>query len=233
MGKPDLFDRAAIGHVRGNYLAEVIAVNDPDNLSRVRIRFLSYDDVGDQDGPMWARVSVPFAGNQSGAFFIPNVGDEVLVSFVNNDPRMPVVIGSFWNGRDSVSETLGGSGDRVDRWGFTGNAGTRIAIEEETDSTAKISFTTPNGVSGLLTDDEMGKIEFSANGTTVTIDNNGVTVDTPMNVTVTAGAMVEITAAMVTVNAAVSRFNGVVQADTVITNSVISASYTPGAGNIW
>jgi hypothetical protein len=44
---------------------------------------------------------------------------------------------------------------------------------------------------------------------------------------------VEVTASMVTVNAAMSRFSGVVQADTVITNSVASASYTPGAGNIW
>jgi len=38
---------------------------------------------------------------------------------------------------------------------------------------------------------------------------------------------------MVTVDAGMSRFSGVVQADTVICNSIISASYTPGAGNIW
>ena len=38
---------------------------------------------------------------------------------------------------------------------------------------------------------------------------------------------------MVTVDAGMSKFSGVVQADTVICNSVISASYTPGAGNIW
>ena len=66
----------------------------------------------------------------------------------------------------------------------------------------------------------------------MTYDNQGVTVNTSMNVTVQA-TQVEITAAMLTVNAGMSRFNGVVQADTVITNSVISASYTPGAGNIW
>jgi hypothetical protein len=38
---------------------------------------------------------------------------------------------------------------------------------------------------------------------------------------------------MVTVDAGMSKFSGVVQADTVICNSIISASYTPGAGNIW
>jgi len=47
------------------------------------------------------------------------------------------------------------------------------------------------------------------------------------------GSLVEISAGMVTVNAGMSRFSGVVQADTVISNSVVSASYTPGAGNIW
>ena len=43
----------------------------------------------------------------------------------------------------------------------------------------------------------------------------------------------ELSAATVTVNAGMSTFSGVVKADTAITNSVVSASYTPGAGNIW
>jgi hypothetical protein len=43
----------------------------------------------------------------------------------------------------------------------------------------------------------------------------------------------EVSAGMVTVNAGMSKFSGVVQCDTLITNAVISTSYTPGAGNIW
>ena len=46
-------------------------------------------------------------------------------------------------------------------------------------------------------------------------------------------SQVKISAGMVTVNAGMSTFSGVVKADTVITNAVISTSYTPGAGNIW
>jgi hypothetical protein len=53
-----------------------------------------------------------------------------------------------------------------------------------------------------------------------------------MNLTVQA-TQVSVSAAMVTVDAGISKFSGVVQADTVICNSIISASYTPGAGNIW
>lgn len=216
----------------GSYLARVVAVNDPENIGRVKIRLISFDSGDGQDAEIWARVAVPFAGNNRGAFFIPDTDDEVLVSFVNGDPRQPIVIGGLWSGSAEVPETLGGGGDSVDRWTITGKAGTRIAIVEEQPGDATISFTTPGGVSGELTDAGGGRIEFRIGGTTVTYDNQGVTVNTGMNVTVQA-TQVEISAAMVTVNAAMSRFNGVVQTDTLISNSVISASYTPGAGNIW
>jgi hypothetical protein len=143
-----------------------------------------------------------------------------------------VVLGSLWNGNDPAPETLGGSGNAVDRWTLVGKAGTRIAIEEETPSTATIKFTTPGGTSGELTDAGGGKIEFQTAGTTVTINPRGVTVNTPLEVKVQA-TMVTISAAQVKVDAPISMFSGVVQAQTVITNSVVSASYTPGAGNIW
>ena len=61
---------------------------------------------------------------------------------------------------------------------------------------------------------------------------SGITFNTSGRFSLTAST-VEISAGMVTVNAGMSKFSGVVQSDTVISNSVISASYTPGAGNIW
>ena len=111
-------------------LAEVTDVNDPEGLNRVQVKLLNYDGCDNQNGTLWARVATPFAGNNRGAFMLPDVGDEVIVTFVNGDSRYPVVIGSLWNGRDAAPETLGGSGDSVDRWTIVGKAGTRIAIEE-------------------------------------------------------------------------------------------------------
>ena len=213
-------------------LAKVTSVNDPQNLNRIRIELLSHSGSPGQDGVLWARVAVPFAGAGKGAFFLPDVGDEVVVSFVNGDSRYPIILGSLWNGSDSAPETLGGSGESVDRWTIKGKEGTRIAIVEETPGNAVISFKTPGGTEGELTDAGGGKVEFKAAGTTVTIDTQGVTVNSTLNVRVQA-SLVNISASMVTVDAGMSRFSGVVQADSVITNSVISASYTPGAGNIW
>lgn len=213
-------------------LAEVVAVDDPDALDRVQIKLLSYDGIGAQDGPIWARVATPVAGPSYGAFLLPGVGDEVLVSFVNGDPRFPVVVGSLWNGGARAPETLGGDGKRVDRWALVGKAGTRIAIVEEQSGSPTITLETPGGVKATLTDQAGGKIELQAAGSTVTMDTAGVTVDASGSVTVRAST-VQVTASTVTVDAAVSRFNGMVSCDTLQATTVIGATYTPGAGNVW
>src|SRR5262249_11497241 len=128
--------------LHASYLAKVVSVQDPDKRNRVQVRLLSFDGVGEQNGPVWARVAVPFAGSKRGAFMIPDVGDEVLVNFINGDSRFPVIVGGLWNGADSAPETLGGAGDAVDRWTIVGKKGTRIAIEEEASGQPTIKLTT-------------------------------------------------------------------------------------------
>lgn len=213
---------------QGLFLAEVTSVQDPDNRSRVEVRVHAFDGVDGQDAPIWARVATAFAGADYGAFFIPNVGDEVLVGFVQGDGRQPVIVGSLWNGAAPAPETL--PGDEVQRWTLVGRAGTRIAIVEEDTPTIRLS--TPGGVVAEITDGGGGRMQIDAGGARVVIDPSGVTITTPAKVTVNAST-IEMTAGMVTVNAGLSKFSGVVQCDTLISNAVIAASYTPGAGNIW
>ncbi len=211
-------------------LAEVTAVNDPDGLNRVEVRLHNLNGPEGQEGTLWARVATPFAGRDRGAFFIPDVGDEVLVTFINGDPRYPVVTGSLWNGRDSAPETLGGSGDAVDRWSFVGKAGTRIAIVEEDQPT--IHLETPGGAVAKITDQGGGKMTIEAGGSTIKIDSSGVTVETAAKVSLT-GATLEVSAGMVKVDAGFSSFSGVLQCDTLLATTVVASTYTPGAGNVW
>jgi len=218
----------------GAYSATVVNVNDPASLNRVQVRVYNVDGVTGQDGAVWARVAVPFAGSNRGAFFIPDVGDEVLVIYLSGDPRFPVVIGSMWNGHDKAPDSIGGSGDSVDRWTITGKAGTKIAIIE--DSTGPtIHFTTPGGLSGKMTDSGGGSIEFTDSiQNSVKLDSGGVTVNAPTaQVQVTAASGVTITAPSVTVNAAMATFSGIVQCQVMQATTVIGTTYTPGAGNVW
>src|SRR5262249_32648464 len=80
------------------YLARVVSLDDPQSLSRVQVRLIAFDDCTNQDAPLWARVVCPFAGQNRGAFLMPDVDDEVLVVFQNGDPSYPLVIGGLWNG---------------------------------------------------------------------------------------------------------------------------------------
>jgi uncharacterized protein involved in type VI secretion and phage assembly len=175
------------------FLGTVKSVKDPENRNRVQVRIFNTDGVADQDAPVWARVAVPFAGGNRGAFFMPTVGDEVVLVFLSGDPRFPIVIGGLWNGADTAPETLGGSGEAVDRWTITGTAGTRIAIVEESASSATIKFSTPGGLTGTMTDEGGGSIEFTnSSQTSIKIDTSGVTINAPTGkVQITAASEVE------------------------------------------
>jgi uncharacterized protein involved in type VI secretion and phage assembly len=224
--------RPHLGVMHGTYLARVVSVTDPDDLARVQIRLLSTPEaVGDEDAAVWARVAAPFAGNKRGAFFLPDVGDEVAVVFVNGDPRQPLVVGGLWSGSAPPPEALGGS--RVDRWSIVSRAGSRIAIVEETEGQATVSMETPAGGGSItITQKSGGSIVIEAGGSSVTLDGKGITLDTPNKVTVTASS-VEVNAPQVTVNAAMSTFSGLVKCDILQTNTCIATTYTPGAGNVW
>lgn len=70
-------------------------------------------------------------------------------------------------------------------------------------------------------------------GQVITISSSGhITIQTAQNLNLVASTL-EISAANVKVQAGLSGFHGVLKADTMITNTVVSSSYTPGAGNIW
>jgi hypothetical protein len=70
-----------------------------------------------------------------------------------------------------------------------------------------------------------------ANGNTIRLDPAGITIKAAAKVVVSS-SQVEINASTVTVSAAAAKFSGVIQADTLIANSVVASSYSPGAGNL-
>ena len=84
-----------------------------------------------------------------------------------------------------------------------------------------------------MLEDGPGSIQIrDSHGNALLLEASGVTVQSPATVTVQAST-VHVSASRVTVDAALATFSGTLKADAVITNSVVSASYTPGAGNIW
>jgi uncharacterized protein involved in type VI secretion and phage assembly len=213
----------------GVHLALVTDLNDPSGASRVKVKLTAIADAAQQDGELWARVCTLFAGNNRGAFWMPDVGDEVLVAFVMGDARQPIVLGGLWNGSSTAPERLDANNNlKVVR----SRNGNRIVLDD-TSGQERVVIETPGGNRITLADaaGDLVRFEDSA-GNSATFGAGGVKITAPAEVKIEA-ATVKVTAGMVTVESGMSRFTGVVQCDTLITNAVVSASYTPGAGNIW
>jgi uncharacterized protein involved in type VI secretion and phage assembly len=85
------------GTAKGVAVAVVRENRDDSGLGRVKV---SYPWYSEQRESYWARVATAMAGKQRGTYFIPEVGDEVLVAFDRGDLRFPYVIGCLWNGSD-------------------------------------------------------------------------------------------------------------------------------------
>jgi uncharacterized protein involved in type VI secretion and phage assembly len=214
----------------GIYPALVSDIKDPDGTGRVKITLPWSPDTGSDKYETWARLATFMGGNNRGSWFVPDVNDEVLVSFEAGDPRRPYVLGGLWNGNDSPPESMDGAGQNNKKVLRSRN-GVKITLDDTQGREAFI-VETPAGQKITLQDGP-GSVEIEdSNGNSIKLDTSGITVTASAKVTVNA-SMVQVSASMVTVDAGMSKFSGVVQADTVICNSIISASYTPGAGNIW
>jgi len=94
-------DNRIYGVVNG----KVTAVGKNENAGAVKLSFPWLMDETNNESN-WARVAVPFAGHNRGAWFIPQVDDEVLVAFLHGDINKPVVIGCLWNGKDRPPENV-------------------------------------------------------------------------------------------------------------------------------
>jgi uncharacterized protein involved in type VI secretion and phage assembly len=214
----------------GAYPALVTDIVDPDQQGRVKVKLPWSPDAGNGSYEVWSRLATMMAGNNRGTWFIPDKNDEVLVTFEGGNPRRPYVVGALWNGQDKPPEQMDGSGNNYLKT-ILSREGVRITLDDTTGAT-KLRLETPNGQSIVLSDADNSILAQDSNGNSIKMDASGINVIATAQVKIQAST-VEVDASMVTVNSAMSQFSGVVQCSTLMANTVISAVYTPGAGNIW
>ena len=96
----------------------------------------------------------------------------------------------------------------------------------------RVDIETANGQKITIQGDEQGVTIQDQAGGSVQLQAGSIQIRASAQVSIECSS-VKISAAMITVDSAMTKFSGTVQADTVITNSVVASSYTPGAGNVW
>lgn len=179
--------------VHGVVVGIVQDIQDPEGLGRVKVDFpwLGGDEEAtagqeDQDRAhsYWARVASFMAGGGRGAFFIPEVGDEVLVAFEYGDPSRPFVIGALWNADDQPPESMDGEGQNNIR-AIVSRSGHRIVLNDSDDAPS-ITIVDKTGENSIFIDSANNALEIKvAQDMTITVGGN---------LTITAGGDLEIEA---------------------------------------
>jgi uncharacterized protein involved in type VI secretion and phage assembly len=163
----------------------VTNVNDPEKLGRVKVKFVLRETEQESD---WIRVASFAAGPQRGAYFLPEVNDEVLLAFHHGNVEEPIIIGSLWNPNDKPPEDNPYNNGKVNIRKIKSRGGHEIIFNDEQNK-EKLEIHTPKGKKILL-DDEKNKIELTDDNAknTLTIDTqaNSITLQANSKVTIKA-----------------------------------------------
>jgi type VI secretion system secreted protein VgrG len=97
--------------IRGSQTAIVVGKSGEeiwtDQYGRVKVKFhWDQSTAQDETCSCWIRVAQGWAGQQWGSFFIPRIGQEVIVSFLDGDPDRPIITGCVYNGQQTTPYTL-------------------------------------------------------------------------------------------------------------------------------
>lgn len=218
------------GRWYGVYAGIVSDNNDPEGFGRVKVTLPWAPDTGGDKYDAWARLATFMAGDNRGSWFIPDVEDEVLVAFEGGDPRRPYVVGALWNGKDKPPEKMDGGGKNFKKVLRSRN-GVKITLDDK-DGQEQFIAETPGGQKITLKDGP-GVIELAdSNGNSIKMEASGITITTSASMTINASTMT-VNASSVTVTGSTTLSSTLTVGASITTPSITSASYTPGAGNMW
>ena len=152
---------------------------DPEGEDRILVKLPSADF--NNDG-IWARVATLDAGNQRGSFFRPDIGDEVIVGFLQNDPREAVVLGML---HSSTRPAPLQAKDENKEKGFFFASKMKILFNEEDKS---MSFETPAGNKFNISEKEKGITLQDQNGNKIILNADGIALESTKKMILKAAA---------------------------------------------
>jgi uncharacterized protein involved in type VI secretion and phage assembly len=157
--------------VYGVVVGIVRDIKDPEGLGRVKVDFpwlaedsdaVAISSGEDRAHSYWARIATLMAGNGRGTYFIPEVGDEVLVAFEHGDLSRPFVLGMLWNADDAPPEEMDGEGKNHVR-SITSRSGHRIVLDDSDDKPS-ILVVDKTGDNSIFIDSANNAMAFKVKG---------------------------------------------------------------------
>jgi len=164
--------------VSGLQIGIVTSNEDPDREHRVRVKLPL---LGLASDGLWARVASLDAGDDRGFFFRPEIGDEVTVGFLADDPRHPVILGMLHS--SAMVAPLEGRDDNHEKMLKT-RSGMTVHFD---DDKIVMTLSTPAGNSIVLNEDEQSLTLADQNGNKMVMDSDGIHFESAKAVEMKAG----------------------------------------------
>lgn len=168
-----------IGGIKGLQIGKVVQLqDDPEGQHRILVRVPVIDD---KAKGTWMRVASLDAGSDRGAFFRPELDDEVIVGFINEDPRDAVVLGML---HSSAKAAPISAKDVNHEKGFTTRSKMHIQFNDDKKT---ITIDTPAGNSVVLDESSQSIKVKDQNSNSISMETSGIKIDSPKNIDINAG----------------------------------------------
>lgn len=185
----DIEARPAAGllpSVQGLQVGKVKKIHeDPGGQTRIQVDVPMIAPNGDG---VWARIGSGYATNKAGIFFMPEVGDEVILSFVNNDPSFPVIVGSLYSSKRSSPFT---PDEKNTNKAIVSNSQLKIMMDDD----KKIMvIRTPGGHVVTLSDDQKSITIVDSNSNKLEMTSSGIALTSATDIKLKATGQIQMEA---------------------------------------
>lgn len=186
--KPDRsIESGVLNASRGLFNGTVKQIyNDPESQYRILVDVPVFNQQGQG---IWARLANFYATSGAGAFFMPEVGDEVVLGFLNDDPRSPVILGSMY----SSSKQTPAKGLNPDETNaikaFVSKSNISIRFDDEN---KVLTIATPAQNTIVFNDKDKEISIQDENGSHITMSESGISLKSPKSISIEADQMVTI-----------------------------------------
>lgn len=135
---------------------------------------------------VWARLAGFYGSDGIGAFFIPEIGDEVVLGYFNNDPCHPVILGSLYSSKNNPPYALTSENS-------TKAIVTKSKLKIEFDEEKKVTtIETPGGNKVVISDEDKSILLADQNNNKIKLGTDGIVLDSPKDIKINAKGKVSI-----------------------------------------
>jgi len=154
---------------------------DPDTQYRILVDVPLFDANGEG---IWARLTNFYATSGAGSFFLPEVGDEVVIGFLNEDPRFPVILGSLYSSTNNKPFDGLDPDEKNSIKAIVSKSGISMQFNDEKKI---LTIETPAKNTAILSDEDKQITIKDQNGNSIVMSDSGIVIKSDKDIAIEAG----------------------------------------------